>query len=428
MRLNPRSTLLALLCTLALAACSRPKDVGIELDAEQWRKDLQFIATTLPQQHANAFHAVTKEQFAQEVASIDAALGGLDPDQALVRLMRLVAMVGDGATHLDLPKSWDRYPLDVEWFGNELRIIGADAGAVPILGARVIAINGVPIADVMAKLSELVPRGENAGRTRFLATPLATNPIILHGAGITPSDEVAAFTVVMSKGDTVSRSLYPRDISRAIAPQVAAIQPPMYSRHPGVAWWAYVVPDGTSVYVSFNGYPPADEFGKAAQALKESMGGKRVQRVVFDMRRNGGNNYDRFRKTIMPVLHDTANAVKHDIFVVTGPGTSFAAMVNALDLKKAGATLVGEPTGARLNSYAEHGEFRLPESKLRVSLAKKYIRLGEDADSAVIPDISAPVSWSQYVMGQDSALNIALSGAGRPPRTPPPADSTNAKK
>jgi hypothetical protein len=431
MRLKSRSTALAFVSILGLATCSHKQDAGIELDAAQWRKDLQFLAATLPQKHVNAFHGITKEQFAQEVASIDAALQGVDSDKALVRMMRLVAMVGDGHTHLDLPRGWDRYPLDVDWFGNELRIVGADAAAVPLLGARVIAVDGVPVADIMTKLGELVPRGENAGRTRYDATALFTNPIVLHGIGVTPGAEVATFTVVMPKGDTVSRALYPRDINRAIAPQVAAVQPPLYMRYPSVTWWANVVPDGSAVYVAIRAYPPAGELERAAQALKESLSGSRVQRVVFDMRKNAANNYDRFRKVILPVLQDSAmDARQHDVFVVTGPGTSFAAMVNALDLRNRGAILIGEPTGARLNTYSDHGEFRLPESNLRVSYATKYNRLGADGDSAVLPDIPATRTWAQYVMGQDSALNLALSGAGRALRraTPPSSDSANAKK
>lgn len=428
---KPGATLTILISVLAFTSCSGRKGADTTLDAAQWRTDLKFLAENLPQKHVNAFHAITKEQFAAEVASLDAALPQLDPDASVVRMMKLVAMVADGHTHLDLPNARPRYPIEVDWFGDELRIIAADAGGVPILGSRIIAINGIPVGDVMSKLAPLVPQGQTAGRTRYTSTTFVTNPVVLHGIGVTPTADNASFTVILPKGDTVTRALTPRDLNQPVAPQVVANPAPLYARHPEVGWWSYVVPDGSSVYISFKAYPPAGELDRAAQSLKESLSGNRVQRIVFDMRRNSGSDFDRFRRAILPVLRDTAvNAGKHDMFVVTGPGTFSAATVNALDLRKAGAILVGEPTGTPPNTFTAHGEFRLPASKLRVTFATKYEKFGEDGDASVTPDIPASATWAQFVSGQDSALSIALSGAGRPPRRPipSPADSTNAKK
>ena len=93
-----------------------------------------------------------------------------------------------------------------------------------------------------------------------------------------------------------------------------------------------------------------------------------------------------------------------------GPGTFSAAMVNALDLRiKSNATLVGEPTGARPNSYSEHGDFRLPNSGLRVSYSTQHYRFGEDSATAVEPDQRIEPKWEEFRSGRDAVLDWILA-------------------
>jgi len=61
--------------------------------------------------HANAFHIVSRETFDAEVARLDAAIPRLNGDEVLVGFMRIVALIGDGHTHLNLPPSFLRYPM-----------------------------------------------------------------------------------------------------------------------------------------------------------------------------------------------------------------------------------------------------------------------------------------------------------------------------
>ena len=127
---------------------------------------------------------MSRETFVGEVARLDAAIPGMNGDEVLVGLMRIVALVGDGHTHLDLPPSFLRSPIESQWFSDELRVTAAAAPYHAAVGARVLAIGSTPIRDVIELAKQLVPRAENDGRTRLTATMQLTSPEALHGLGV----------------------------------------------------------------------------------------------------------------------------------------------------------------------------------------------------------------------------------------------------
>src|SRR5207253_8359890 len=115
-----KQTLGGLTLAMLLTACAA-QDATTNITPDAWRADLRYLAAELPRRHVNAFHTITRERFAEEVAHLDAAIPRLTNDETVVGLMRIVALVGDGHTHLDLPPSSARYPLELQWFVDELR-------------------------------------------------------------------------------------------------------------------------------------------------------------------------------------------------------------------------------------------------------------------------------------------------------------------
>src|SRR2546430_1789600 len=156
----------SLILLVVLNSCSS-QNANPQVSSDAWREDLRYLARELPSHHANAFHIVSRETFDAEVARLDTAIPRLNGDEVLVGFMRIVALIGDGHTHLDLPPSSLRYPIELQWFGNELRVIAAQAPYHSAVGARVLAIGSTPVREVMERATQVVPRGENEGRTRF---------------------------------------------------------------------------------------------------------------------------------------------------------------------------------------------------------------------------------------------------------------------
>jgi len=410
----------ALVALLMLCACG-PREVTTRLSAEQWREDLRHLARELPRRHANAFHAVSRERFEAEVARTDAELPRLDADQSLVALMRVVALVGDGHTHLDLPPSWPRYPLELHWFGDELRVAAAAAPYHAALGARVRGVGDAPLDEALRRAAELVPRAENDARTRLAATQLLTSPAVLRGLGLARGGEAATFVLETDDGARAATSISPAPPGDFASWRLACGDAcPLYLRRLGEPWWAEFLPEAGAVYFSFSRYPPEGEFRERAEALGRLLDETGARRLVIDLRRNEGGDFDRFRRLLVPVIESRPGVGRAGgLYVITGPGTFSAAVVNALDLRqRAGATLVGEPTGMRPAHYGDHGEFRLPRSGFRVSYATRYHRFGPEAETAVHPDRLVRPTWEDFRAGRDPALEwvLAQGAAPGPPR------------
>jgi hypothetical protein len=398
---------------ILLSSCAS-QNATTEITSGAWRDDLQYLARELPSHHINAFHTISRDAFGNEVARLDAAVPKMNGDEVLVGLMRIVALVGDGHTHLDLPPSFLRYPFELQWFGDELRVVAAAAPYHAAVGARVLAIGSTPINDVMARATQIVPRGENDGRTRLLATMQLTSPEALHGLGVIANRESAPFALELHTGERATITFSPAPLGDFSTWRLAAgPKPPLYLQRLNEAWWTEFLPDTQTVYLSLSAYPPEAEFRQRAGALAQLLDESHARRLVIDLRRNQGGDFERFRQLLLPVIKARAAINrKGGLFVITGPGTFSAATVNALDLRnEANATLVGSPTGMRPTHYGEHGEFRLPNSGFRISYATYFHRFGAETDSAVVPDRQIEPTWAEFSAGRDPVMEWILSAA-----------------
>jgi len=396
---------------VVLSSC-RSQNANTQVSPDAWREDLRHLARELPSHHANAFHTITREAFDAEVARLDAAIPHLNGDAVLVGFMRIVALIGDGHTHLDLPPSSLRYPVEMQWFGDELRVIAAQAPYHSAVGARVLAIGTRPVRDVMERATQLVPRGENDGRTRLTATMQLTSPEVLHGLGLIAERANAAFAVELATGERATITLSPARFGGFSAWRMATGEkPPLYLQRLAEPWWTEFLPATQTIYFSFTGYPPDAEFRERTAALARLIDESHARRLVIDLRRNQGGDLDQFRRLLLPFIktHAAINR-KGGLFVITGPGTFSAATVNALDLRnEANAILVGAPAGMRPNHYGEHAEFRLPNSGFRISYSRQYHRFGADTDIAVVPDQRIEPTWEEFRAGSDPVMEWILS-------------------
>ncbi|HEY5883406.1 MAG TPA: hypothetical protein VIT88_01900 [Pyrinomonadaceae bacterium] len=383
-----------------------------QISSDAWREDLRYLARELPSRHVNAFHTVSLKTFDAEVARLDAAIPRLNGDEVMVGLMRIVALIGDGHTHFDLPLNSLRYPLELQWFGDELGVIAAQSPYHSTVGARVLAIGSTPVGDVMERVMQLVPRGENDGRTRFTATIQLTSPEVLHGLGVIADRANAPFALETPTGERTTVTLSPARFAGFPAWRMATgDNPPLYLQRLAEPWWTEFLPSAQTVYFSFTGYPPDAEFQKRTAALAQLLDQSHARRLVIDLRRNQGGDLTRFRRHLLPAIKNRAAINrKGGLFVITGPGTFSAATVNALDLRnEANAILVGAPTGMRPSHYGEHGEFRLPNSGFRISYSRQYHRFGVETDSAVFPDRDIEPTWKDFRAGRDPVMEWILS-------------------
>jgi hypothetical protein len=382
------------------------------LTPDQWREDLRYFAREMPKRHKNLFHTVSREQFDQAVADLDEAIPTLARHQIIVGLSQITARVGDGHTGVHLPADFRRYPIALFWFGNELRVTAAIKEQEEALGTRVVKIGDLGMNEVQARVARCFPSAENENAWYVLGTSPAflLRPEVLHALGVVPEVDRAKFTFENDEGRQITLELQavPQDGSlQERLVRVAPLEPLTRQRREERFWFTWL-PESKTVYTSFRGYDP---LGSKAGELFRFLDDNPVDRLVIDMRQNGGGDFFKGRKHLIEPLKDRPGLNQPGkLFVIIGRQTFSAAMVNAIDFRKqTNALLVGEPAGERPNSYSENDEMTLPNSGVVVSYSTRYYKFLDEDVPAVMPDQRIDPAWEDFKAGRDPVMDWILS-------------------
>jgi hypothetical protein len=380
-----------------------------QLTAEQWQADLQYLAKELPRRHKNAFHTVSREQFEKSVADLNARVPNLQRHEIIVGLMRIVASVGDAHTGLSgYGSGFHFFPLNVYWFGKELRVTRIASAYQRGAGARVVQIGDVTIDEVAKRIDQLVPR-ENDYWVRLLDATFTPHAEILHALKIISDLKAARWTFEDSQGERFSLDI--QTVSPDEKPDWVTASPdlPLYRQRPEDQFWFSYLPEAQTIYVNFRGY--RDEFDRHTDELLVSIKENSPKRLVIDVRQNRGGDFTKVRKRLLPGLKQNSSLRQPGgLFIITGRATASAAVVNTIDFRKEmNAIVVGEPTGGRPNGYSEHGEFMLPNSHLIVSYSSRYYKFQDQDTPAVMPDKLIEPDWQSYKAGRDPVMEWILA-------------------
>lgn len=372
--------------------------------ATNWRDDVRVFARELPKRHAAAFHRTSRADFDRAIAALDAKAATANDSEMFVELSRISASIGDGHTYVQIPATARRLGIAVQPFGEEWRVTQASEAHRSALGMRVVKVNETPVADAVKRIQPLIAQGETDAYIRANAVSWLSLGDVLHGLGITPSRERATFTLLRDDGTTFTVD----------AGSIAFSEPPNWvyaSKTTPLArqrmaegfWWEWLEPSKT-VYVAWRRY---DNLRAKSRELWKFVDTHPVEKIVFDLRANGGGDYTKGRDFIIGEMKKRPSLRP---FALVGPRTFSAAMNNAVDLRNAGATLVGNTVGERPNSYQEGDTFTLPSSKLVVSYSTKLYKFVPDgAPNVIEPDQKIEATWEDYLAGRDAALEWALA-------------------
>jgi hypothetical protein len=382
----------------------------LRLDTGRWRQDLKFFAAELPRRHANAFHHVSRKQFEAEVADLHRRVGRLDGDGIFVGLQRIASLVGDAHTYVQAPDDNANFPLDVRRFGDDYRVIAVAAGNEAALGGRVVKVDQKPVARVHEMLMTLTPQAEGPTLGPARVEGFLTTGIYLHGLGIIKDRDRARYTLADDAGkefDVEVRATPARKVNWVWA----AREQPLYRQRPGEGFWYTHLAGPRTVYCNFRSY---DNLGPAAEGLFKLVNEKRPDKLVIDLRQNGGGDYTVGEKCLIePMRKMPAINRRGHLFVLIGPYTFSAAMSNAAQFRsRTAALLVGEPIGERPNSYQEVRRMVLPNSHLGVRYSTRYYKFVEGGDNEVRPDREVVTSWEAYKAGRDPVLEWVLRYRG----------------
>ncbi len=423
-----------------------------ELEAQ--RQDISYCRDLISLDRS--YSPAARMQAERRLASLEGLQTPLDHPHLRVALMQILALADNGHTHLEPgPDANSRkVPVRVALFSDGLYVMRATDAASALLGGRIVAIDGKPIAVVMERLTEL--RGGTAGWRRLHAASYIVDQDILFGADVATDVNHSAWTVAAADGgeSTVVLTADPPGDDELFASENRWVssEPADGSTEPlnsSTAHWLAAQPKEPlpvtlrAFDTGFRRIRLADSCAMLIQLKSNSDVGK--QRIkdfvaatetdmrsdkpcaaILDLRYDGGGDYMNtvgFAKELPNLI-----APQGRIYLLTGPATFSAGITTAAFVKQAGGkrvTILGEPVGDRLSFFSEGNRGCLPNYHLCVRYTRgkhDYAHACTDWDicfwlnrlypvrvSTLDPDETITMSRAEWRQGHDPVFERAVA-------------------
>ena len=428
-RLLPFAALLLLAYATAVSAADVSPGATTPLtpaEAAAWREDLAFMAAQMKQRHKDLFHTTGEAEFDAAVAALHAAIPRGGRHDAIVGLMRIAALVGDGHTNVsplkDAAFAFPSLPVKLYDFEDGVHVWAARPGWEHLLGARVERVGGVPIDEARRRVGEISPRDNAMGLRMYFPLFLAMPPV-LDALGLSADPASATLDVVV---DGESRRVvvpatqvdpsWPPDTDVSLsAPDGWAIatrdgRPPRWLADPLDLQRIDALPDRDALVVRLDMVSDTPEQPLAAfgEKILATVRATNPARVVIDLRLNRGGNHD----LRYPFIADLIRAEDDDtaLYVLVGRG-AFSATQALLDDQDryTAATFVGEPAASKPNSFGDSYKLQMPNSGLTFRTSLYWHQRDQRAWPWTPVDVAAPPTFADYAAGRDAALETALT-------------------
>lgn len=383
-----------------------------------WQEDLDIYRSSLKEKHINLHHSVTEEEFTNEWNAIYDRVDNLGDFQIILELMRLTRLVNDGHTAVSLRNvPIHRFPFEVKFIDQGWYVIKAGKTNENLLKLRLSAIDGVPVEEVMAKVSEVAQFVENEYSQSIRTGSYMNISELLLALDITKNEQEAVFTFLDPDNTEVKITLEAIDeasyhkttdfvhVSSGV-PEITKPNNPKFR----YLWYAPI--QGTkALYINFESYPTFAQMQVFGEELVGYISANQIKQVVIDMRNNGGG--DLYVGVVLAYALNLADSIDWEkgVYVLTSNRTFSAGTSNAALFKQLlNAKVVGQPTGSNPSGYQDMDSFTLPNSKLTITYSKRLFRLSNQENTALQPDSLITETRSDLLKGTDTVLKELIKG------------------
>lgn len=258
------------------------------MKADDWHTDLDALAGGLINGHRDPFHTISPDQFAAVVARLHERIADLPDSAVLVGLDAVAATIGDGHTFVETDDHYRHFPLELFWYGDQLRVVRALIDDPRVPGARLVAIGGVEVRDIDQRLQSLIPQGENTWYERARSAERLTRADVLAALDCLPTTATGVFTCADEDGAPFTAEL--TSLPPGAKPPWPAPSPdtPLRRRNPTEPLAYAALPEFDAAYANFRSY---HDIEKTAAHLIAHLRETNPARLILDLRDNGGGNY-----------------------------------------------------------------------------------------------------------------------------------------
>jgi len=384
---------MAMLGALAAILCATAMARAASLDPASWRGDARFLVAAVDSIHPRPYRFHRRAEFDSAAAALEQRLPSLRYDRAVAGFSELLALLGDGHSRLNfiqLPQhgqpviapppgaGFDKaYSIECQVFADGLWIVRASGTHADLLGARVLAINGRRMSDVVAAFTPMTS-ADNPMWILNVLPAFLKSPGYMSAADITRAPgEPLSLTLVDAKGRRRESTVVAetQDSTTTWVPADNSVRRPLPLTRALPGPWSFLDLNDArrTVFVRIReiGDDPAKgtmaQFTERLFAHADSI---RCQRLILDIRGNGGGNNYLNQPLMHALIARPAFAHTGSLFVIVDRGTFSAAVSLVSDLEReTNALFVGEPTGGAPNSPGDPAHVTLPASGLIVRIS-----------------------------------------------------------
>ncbi|MCB0639762.1 MAG: tetratricopeptide repeat protein, partial [Lewinella sp.] len=392
----------------------------------------RFLQTTVHEDYDFLLRKVDAATFDREVEALYEAIPDLADHEVIVGLARIVALFQYGHTgiytggwYADEATGFHQLPYQLYYFSDGLYVQGVHQDYAEALGAKVIAIEGMPIDEVLAAVRPVVSAENDQFFKAHGMTALGTLEV-LHAQGVTETLQTSA-TLTLEKGgrtfdvtfSPVATEHYPgnygliQEDGEWLDARDNGTDPLWLSQLDKIYFYEYL-PDSRTVYIRHSQIQDdptiniPDFYAEVFKFIEEH----EVDRLVLDVRLNGGGNNYKNKPIVTGVIRCEKINQPGKFIVIIGRRTFSACqnLVNELD-NYTEAVFFGEPTSENINFYGDVNRPVLPNSQLTVRLSYAWWQDKPQWENApwLAPQVAVDLSFEDYQTNHDPVLEAALA-------------------
>ena len=377
--------------------------------------DLDRLVEVLERTHPDPYHGTDRATFLAALDAFEAALPDRTPEAAMVELMRIWAMLsreGRDGHQFAMPVAGaggPLLPIRVYEFAEGDFVTEAAPPHEDLAGARITAVGGTPVEDVLAAIEPLVPRDGPATVPAFRPFFFLRTDV-LRGLGIL--DEGSVTIDVERGGEVATVALEPVTFEAWTEwgaglglQQLPADERVRYLADPA-PFSAELLDDGVA-YVRYRAVSHPD-----VTAVRRWWDAGEATSLVVDLRQNPGGDNGTYGP-LLALVEEVAAADPRAVTVLVDRVTFSAAANLATEIEaRTDARFVGEPMGGGLNFWDDVQWLRLEGLPIPMELAIS-VRYWQFADAddprlTIEPELPVEVTAADFFAGRDPALEAAL--------------------
>ncbi len=403
----------------------------------EWEEDLDKFYQLVMNESSHIFHHYNHDKWVEDYSVLLQKSSALSKNEIRVELMKLVAKLQDGHSGTwirdmmisDENTKW--FPIRFYYFEEGLYVIASDPKYSEFIGGKVEKIGDFSESEASKRLFE-ISNGENIYGDKFKVPFSVIYPPIMKGLGLIADIDILPLTIRLSDGTTKQIQVTSQNYTEGVGGFFDQFESPSLNsvrldRKFNIEWpstkWAFEPPyrldyleEMGVIYLKLNVLrdPPNYSLMDTYAELWDIVEKKKVDKLIIDLRSNGGGNLDNgwpfiFKLREFPNLND-----EKKLIVLTGRQTFSAATAFMSMLEThTNATFIGEPSGGRPNQTEGTNVFPPPVLEnigLDVVLSRgNWTHTGPlDPREFIEPDVLIQESITDWLNGIDRVYDEAI--------------------